>query len=384
MENRSELGKTTCLAKNLWLIQGEMPLDSTKAPDPCNVIVYCKDDRLYIIDTSVGTIMRKSIIDLIHQIGSVESFTLINTHNHLDHICNNDIINIVDAKNKHHYILQCGILESTLNAPEYFAEQFNKMDEYYDPFSGYPVYKFKYKLAGFIRDFFGLIVGRKQVLVFLFKMLFKKFKPVNDSRSTMEPFEKTPMQFLNIGNSNWNGWSLGENDIYILEGRAHTYDEVFVYIPEYRLLHLGDLTFPLFPTWDNSDKEKILECLGKSLSMVKSGVVDILTDGHSHQYFTTKQDIEVFLTTIITDHIKYEEIIDDIFKEGEKKTPSEVYNAFKKYDSPVVRKYLEFEFPHTPASLQNVMVTTMLQKGYGFIGKRRHKYFFRKDKFENN
>ena len=379
-QRRSDtLGEVTRLEKNLWYVQGEMPEDSRKDPDPCNVVVYKADDRLYLIDSSSGPKMRESIEGVLRQAGPVESFTLINTHSHLDHICNNDLIDTVDAGIRHHYILQSGVPRFEVDAPGYFAEQFEEMDEYFDPFTSYQVDRWKYRFVGILRDTLGMFVGRKRVLRFLFGVLFKKFGPINDSRATMEPLGNLPARELIFGGATWHGWVLGQNDVYVLEGRAHTDDEVFVYVPEHRALVLGDSTFPLFPTWENSDKDRILDCLEKSLSMVKSGSVDVLADGHSDRCYVTRDDMEALLETTIADHLRYEEILRDVFEKEDGLTPGEVYERFREYDEPVVEKYLGLEFPHSPPSLQNVMVTTLLQMGYEARGERRHKRFYRRD-----
>lgn len=372
------LGEATSLSSNLWYVQGEMPSDSSKAPDPCNVVAYKADDRLYLIDSSSGPRMRHSIEGVLREAGPVKSFTLVNTHSHLDHICNNDLIQSVEAGTKSHYLLGSGIAADKLDAPEYFAEQFDRMDQYYDPFTGYQAYKLRYKFAAFLRDAIGALVGRKRVLRFLFKILFRKFKPIRDSRDTMVPLESLPVQDLLVGNERWRGWILGQDDLYVLEGRGHTDDEVFVYIPEHRVLCLGDLTFPLFPTWENSSKERILECLRKSLAMVKAGSVSVLADGHSHRCYTRREDIERLLTETIEDHVRFEEVLRDIFKDGDGYVPAQIYERFvERADDPMVRRYLKLEFPHTPASLQNVMVTSLLQMGYEAKGRYRYKRFYR-------
>jgi hypothetical protein len=48
------LGDIVEIAERLWLIKGEMPQDNDRYPDIANVVVYRKDDRLYVIDTGVG------------------------------------------------------------------------------------------------------------------------------------------------------------------------------------------------------------------------------------------------------------------------------------------------------------------------------------------
>jgi len=371
------LGEASRLAGNLWYIQGEMPTDSSKAPDPCNVVIYWADSRLYLIDSSCGLGMRASIERVVREAGPLESFTLINTHSHLDHICNNDLIETVDARTRHHYVLGSGISAEKLDAPEYFAEQFDKMDEYYDPFTSYQAYRAKYAFAAFLRDALGILVGRKRVLKALFALLFKKFAPIGDSRRTMEPIEALPGKSVTLGGETWKAWALGHDEVIVLEGRAHSDDEVFVYIPEHRILCVGDLNFPLFPTWANSDKKRIVECLKKALSMTRAGMVDILADGHGDRCLRSKKDIEELLERTIADHLEYEGILREILEREKGLTPGEIYERFK-LDKvhPVVEKYLRLEFPRTPGSLQNVMVTTLLQMGARAEGRRRHRRFF--------
>jgi len=47
----------------------------------------------------------------------VDGFTRVNTHAHLDHICNNGLIAVVETKTKHHYLLCGGIDSAQLDAP---------------------------------------------------------------------------------------------------------------------------------------------------------------------------------------------------------------------------------------------------------------------------
>ena len=74
-----------------------MPKDASKAPDWCNVVIYTAADQVYVIDSGGGTAMRASIDRVLNDVGVVDSFTLINTHGHLDHICNNAVISSVRA-----------------------------------------------------------------------------------------------------------------------------------------------------------------------------------------------------------------------------------------------------------------------------------------------
>jgi glyoxylase-like metal-dependent hydrolase (beta-lactamase superfamily II) len=380
------LGQTHRLADGLWFIQGEMPANVNDALDWCNVVIYRRGTRLYLIDSSGGPAMRESIERVLRDVGPVESATLINTHAHLDHICNNDLLARAQAAERHHYMLGSGTMPAALNAPRYFAAQFDRMDDYADPFSSYPVNRLTYRFAGLIRDSLGLFVGRERVLRWLFGIQFKKFQPVRDSRHTLEALDATPSRPLDLAGVSWPGWRLGDDDVLVLEARAHCDHDVLVYIPEHRMLCMGDVTFPLFPTWADSDKSRIMDCLRLGLSLTRADMVTLLADGHGDRCYRGSVEIEQLLDTVLSDHQAFAQILDEMLDQAVEQgpgtadglTPAELYQAFRaRRDHPVVAKYLALEFPRTPASLQNIIVTTLLQKGYPTRGPRRHQRFYR-------
>jgi glyoxylase-like metal-dependent hydrolase (beta-lactamase superfamily II) len=373
------LGDTLRLADNLWFIHGEMPTDASKAPDWCNVVIYLAGDRLYLVDSSGGPVIRAAIGSVLQEIGPVASFTLINTHAHLDHICNNDVIADVRSSEKHHYLLQDGIDAANRGFSTYMADQFDHLDTFFDPFSSYQVNRGLYRVAGLLRDGLGRFAGRQRVLRWLFTTQFTKFDPVRDSRHSMEALDRTPSRPIRIGGSDWNGWTLGGGDVHVLEARAHAAGDVLVYLPEHKMLCMGDVTFRLFPTFMDSSRDGIVDCLRKGLAMASSGDLDVLADGHGDRCYDGRTEIEQLLDRLLSDHLAYEEILTEIFQRDDGLTPAEVYEAFRTYrDRPVVDRYLALEFPHTPPSLQNVLVTSLLH-GLPARGPRRPKRFFRTD-----
>jgi hypothetical protein len=136
--------------------------------------------------------MRESIRRALREVGPVDSFTLINTHVHLDHICNNDLIGEVQVDTTHHYLLRSGIDPAQLDAPRYFADQFARMEAVYDPLSSCQTERARYRMAGVLRDVLGLAVGHARVMRWLFALQLRKFPPVGDSRHTMEPIDDRP------------------------------------------------------------------------------------------------------------------------------------------------------------------------------------------------
>lgn len=194
----------------------------------------------------------------------------------------------------------------------------------------------------------------------------------------MEALDDRPAGPLQIGDTAWTGWRLGPDDLFVMEARAHSDHDVLIYLPEHHMLCMGDVTFPLFPTWADSSRARILECLRSSQAMVASGDVALLADGHGDRCYRGASEVDELLAGVVDDHVAYEQVLDDVFASADGLTPAEVYARFRRYaDRPVVAKYLALEFPHTPAGLQNVMVTTMLQLGYQPRGARRRQRFYR-------
>src|SRR6266508_5879041 len=93
----ARLGDIVPLANNLWLIVGDGPKDFP------NVVMYRAGDRMYVMDSGAGPVIRASIIKVMQEAGPLQTFTILNSHGHADHVGNNDVINMAKAKEKHHY-----------------------------------------------------------------------------------------------------------------------------------------------------------------------------------------------------------------------------------------------------------------------------------------
>jgi glyoxylase-like metal-dependent hydrolase (beta-lactamase superfamily II) len=374
----SPLGRIECMAEGLWFIHGQMPDHASKAPDYCNIVIYRCGHKLYMVDSGGGATMRASIRRVLREVGAVDSFTLINTHTHLDHICNNNLIAEVQADSKHHYLLRSGIDPAQLDASRYFAEQFGQLEAVYDPLSSYQTERARYRIAGVLRDVFGFAVSHTRVMRWLFAIQLRKFAPIGDSRETMQAIDDRPSERIDIGGVAWNGWRLGADDVQVLYARSHSACDVLVYIPEHRLLCMGDITFPLFPTWADSSRDRTVDVLRKSLAMTQAGSVAMLADGHGDRCYRGQPEIAALLGAVLHDHMAFEAALAEVFATADALTPGEVYDRLRRLpDRPVVQKYLDLEYPHSPPSLQNVMVTTMRQLGYRTSGPRRHQRFHR-------
>ncbi|MBE9507055.1 MAG: MBL fold metallo-hydrolase, partial [Chloroflexi bacterium] len=362
---------------NLWLIEGEMPDDNDKHPDLANALVYRRDDRLYLMDTGAGPRLRAGIERALRDAGPAQVFTLLNSHGHLDHVGNNGLIRTVQADEKHHYLSKAGW--PFLDVVPWAADLYTRAGEYYDPFAAFQAHRLKYRAAGVLRDGLALFVGQRRAMETLMSAVGfeKKWGPISLSQETIRSYETLPRQKIRFGDVTWSGWILGDDDVWVLEERGHSPDEVLFYVPEHRFLHTADLTFALFPTWPDSDGRTIRRALRKCMAMARAGDVQLLTDGHHHHVYRGRDEIVTFLETLLSDHELFRDVLDEILEEQDGLTVPQVYARLRERREPVVRKYLDLEFPHTPPSLQAVIAMCLLDMGYEAKGPWRRKRFYR-------
>ncbi len=371
-----KLGEIVPLADNLWLVVGEMPEDNLKRPDIANVLVYRVGDRLYLLDSGAGPTIRKSILQVLQEMGPVQSFSLLNSHAHIDHIANNDLIHLVQAREIHHYHSEAGL--ARLDPFAYFADQFARLGAYHDVMKGFQAHRVKMRLVGVVRDVLAVFVGERRALEMLFHIMLRNFQPIRASRETIQPYEALPRQPLVIGGVPWTGWVLGDNDVWVLEARGHTPDEVLFYLPEPQVLHTADVTFAPFPTLPDSDGQVIRQTLSKCQAMARAGAVRLLTDGHHHQIYRGKPEVVAFLETLLTEQEHFQAVLRQILEERDGLTVEQIYASVRqRRGDPAVQHYLSLESPHTPFALQDIIIVSLLQMGYEARGPRRKQRFYR-------
>jgi hypothetical protein len=185
-----------------------------------------------------------------------------------------------------------------------------------------------------------------------------------------------PRRELVIGDERWTGWALGEDDVWVLEARGHTPDEVLFYLPEHQLLHTADLTFPLFPTFPSSDGARTRAVLEKCCSIANSGAVQLLTDAHHHIAYRGRDDVVAFLRTLIFDHDHFQFVLRNILETRDGLTVAQIHATLtRRLGDPVVQHYLSLESPYLPMSLQQIIVVSLLEMGYTTSGPPgRHRF----------
>jgi glyoxylase-like metal-dependent hydrolase (beta-lactamase superfamily II) len=364
------LGDVVQLANNLWAVIGDMPADVP------NALVYRKGDRLYLIDSGAGPTIRASILRVLHEAGPVQSFTLLNSQRHPDHVGNNDLIQLVRAKETHHYLSEAGV--SLLAAPAYFATQFSQLSAYYDPAIGYQAHRLRGRAVGVLRDIAKVFAGEQRTLEMFFLLYLRKFVRLRPSPETIQTYESLPTLPLVVGEVPWTGWVLGEDEVWVLEARGHTPDEVLFYLPEHQLLHTADLTLPLFPTFPSSNGAVIRATLERCQAMASAGAIRLMTDGHHHMVYRGREEAVAFLGTLLFEHKHFQAVLRDILETHDGLTVGELYAQLQqRHGHPVVQHYLSLEFPYFPMALQQIIAVSLPEMGYKAEGSRGSQRFYR-------
>jgi glyoxylase-like metal-dependent hydrolase (beta-lactamase superfamily II) len=285
-------------------------------------------------------------------------------------------IGLVEARQTHHYLSEAGL--ALLDARSYFADQFARLSAIYDPATGFQAHRLLWRFAGVARDLLAVFVGERRALEVIFSLYLRKFQPLRPSRETIQIYEALPQRKLLIGDVPWTGWSFGEDDVWGLEARGHTPDEVLFYLPEHQMLHTADLTFPLFPTFPDSNGAVTREMLSKCRALASAGAIRLLTDGHHQQVYRGQEEVIGFLETLIAEQEHFQAVLREILEEHEGLTVGQVYAYVRqRHRDQVVQQYLSLEFPYLPMPLQQIIAVSLLQMGYAAKGPRRKQRFYR-------
>ncbi|MFC1998269.1 MBL fold metallo-hydrolase [Chloroflexota bacterium] len=360
------LGDIKELKKNLWLVEGENPENVLKSPIIASSVLYKAEDRLYLIDSGVGSRFRQSLKKAIERAYPISEFYLLNSHLHVDNICNNNIIEEVQAKEKHHYVSDAGF--ASLNS--YVFDSLMTLSEYYDVFSGY---SFPYNMNLILYRLRSALQGKRKSVKAFVGISTKKYQPIHTSRHTMQPLELHPDHEVVIGEVPWKGWDL--NDVEVLEVRGHAPDELIFYIPEHKFLFAADLTYELIPMWPSVHRDRSHQAIENCLAMASAGEIEMLVDSHHEEICDSSDKVVALLENFLADHDRFSEVMQEIMKAAGSLTVDEMYKQLKsRRDDPAVAAHFELDFPHSPFTLRSLICTLMLQLDWpseGKVGKKR-------------
>jgi glyoxylase-like metal-dependent hydrolase (beta-lactamase superfamily II) len=229
-----------------------------------------------------------------------------------------------------------------------------------------------------LSDIAKVFAGERRTLEIFFLLYLQKFGPLRPSPETIQTYESLPRQQLLVGDMPWTGWVLGEDEVWVLEARGHTPDEVLFYLPEHQLLHTADITLPLFPTFPSSNGTVIRTMLGRCQAMASAGAIQLLTDGHHHLVYRGPEEAVAFLGTLLFEHKHFQAVLRDILDAQDGLTVGQTYaEVQKRRGDPVVQHYLSLEFPYLQMALQQIIAVSLLEMGYKAQGPQGDQRFYR-------
>jgi glyoxylase-like metal-dependent hydrolase (beta-lactamase superfamily II) len=289
------------IATDLCLIEGHHPNSLWDDPDLPTIALFRSGPRLYLLDTGVGPEQRDAIRQVAARWSGVEEVLLLNSHGHLDHMGNNDVLAELPAATHRHYVPRAA--RPALDFEAFFRGMYTRGLPYFDYLSGLNLPT--EGVASLLRalgadealkaDDVAILGARIAELgiapaispfvpSLVVDILLNTYPPVFPSVETMADYEDLgePGEIL-IGDTRWTGWTFsdeqGRPEVQVLESGGHSAGGLVFYIPEHRFLMLADETTSV-PIWADSDPRNTMATATKALSMIDSGDLDLLCAGH--------------------------------------------------------------------------------------------------------
>ena len=254
------------LAPTLFVIEGHHPHRMYEDPDIATIAIYRSATTLYLMDSGVGRAQRDAILEVAERLGPVDEVVLLNSHGHIDHLGNNDVIEEISAATKNHFFPRAG--RPGLDPIPFFTAMYRRGGPYFDYLDGLDLDAHSMSalmralgaderatpaalealgesiveagLATALRVFLPSIVG---------EIIMTAYPPLELRLDGMRDYEDLgPAAEISIGDTRWNGWDFGNGDLQVLQTEGHSAGGCIFYVPEHRFIMFADETSPI-PIW---------------------------------------------------------------------------------------------------------------------------------------
>lgn len=285
------------IAPNLLLVEGHHPHSMLEDPDLPTIAVYRGARTLYLLDTGAGPEQRAALLRAAAQLGGAEEVLLLNSHGHLDHLGNNDVLAEIPAARRRHLFPRAA--RPSLDFEAFFGRMYHRGIPYFDYLTGLSIDPAS--VAAVLRSIgadpalsdadvadlgkrlteLGIApaLGRFLPSV-LVDLLLATYPAVYPSVGTMEDYEDLgPAAPVVVGGTEWTGWSLNDGELNVLQSAGHSAGGVVFHVPEHRFLMMADETTSV-PIWADSDPRNAVATARRALAMVDSGDLEVLAAGH--------------------------------------------------------------------------------------------------------
>lgn len=328
------LGDIHPIAANLFVIEGHHPHRLWEDPDIPSIVVYRKGSTLYLLDTGVGPLQRTSILHLADQLGPVDEVVLVNSHGHLDHLGNNDVVDDIPATTKRHYFPRAA--RDALDTVGFFSSMYRRGLRYFDYLDGLrldtesmssllravgadpALNPADVSALGTLLVSSGITPAIGQFIPSLLVDVLVRTYPTTQPRiESMRDLEELgPAAEIVIGDTTWTGWTLGDGAVQVLQSAGHSAGGCVFYIPEHAFLMLADETTSA-PIWADSIPANTVSTAQRAVTMMRTGHLTQICAGHKPMLPQRGAEATQILTALIASADEFKAAVDDVLARRE-------------------------------------------------------------------
>ncbi len=234
------------------LIVGHSRDIETRVPNVANAVMYKSGSVLVLIDSGATRSFRDHLDAAARRLAPFERVMLIITHGHVDHVGNNAWIDSLGVPAMTY--MSDHDLSMMRDQAGAFAPLFDR-----------------------VRPFVpGLPPGKEFVAE-----VISHYGALDIEVESMAFFESLPLELIQIGQTQWNGWRLLDGEVVLLQTSGHTAGHIAVFIPRIKHLHIADETTSYYQAFLCGHAEANLLSIERAAKALKDGDIESLTDGHS-------------------------------------------------------------------------------------------------------
>ncbi|HUG14581.1 MAG TPA: MBL fold metallo-hydrolase [Thermomicrobiales bacterium] len=312
------------LADGVRWIRGVMPDNVMFKPDIANAYIIERGDGVTIVDTGAGTEFRQ-VLRRYFAGRSYTSATVINTHFHPDHVCNNIVLDEIDAQQKMHLIHPNAV--PLIDLAELVAHEvrLSAAQEYWVVKIDRP---FALKVGSAVARAWVRRWPRSAhrfVFPIFGRLNIHKHKPIGSRTRHIAPLNAEDRRALRIGSQEFQGWRAG--DMLIIDDHGHTADSVSVYDTGSRMLLTGDLTFEDNPLWPSGTYGRMIANLRALRTLAAEGEVGLFGDGHLPRVMTDSAEMVAHFDALIATHERRRAAVLDVARRHNLHTVDDVQRA---------------------------------------------------------
>jgi len=384
-------GTLHTVAPDLHLIEGHHPHNLWDDPDLPTTAVFRSGPRLYLLDTGVGPEQRDAILELAKRSAAeepIEELVLLNSHGHLDHLGNNDVIGEIPAKKASHYIPRAA--RPALRFESFFGAMYKRGLPYFDYLEGLALppdaVASLLRALGADSGLTGADVARLGAEIarlglvpaiggfvpsLVVDILLQTYPPVFPSIDTMTDYEELgEATAIRLGGTDWTGWTFsnaaGEPDVHVLQSAGHSAGGVVFFVPRHRFLMLADETSSV-PIWADSDPRNAIATARKALTMIDGGDIELLCAGHRPMLPLRGEDAQAALHQVIASGTSFSAAVENAFRpHPEGLTIDRLYDVLVRESEPgsTIAVLVSLQFPTFSTFLKLTLLNHCLLLGF--------------------